>query len=117
MPTETIAGVDVAVNDEGFLEQPEQWTEAMAVAIATHAGVGPLTPQHWQVINFMRKEYFEKGTGSHGARARQDLRRLGQGAVSALPQRSREARRQDRRDPEAARLHLTRRDAANGRHN
>lgn len=63
MPTETIAGVDVAVNDEGFLEQPEQWTEAMAVAIATHAGVGPLTPQHWQVINFMRKVYFEKGTG------------------------------------------------------
>ena len=63
MPTETIAGVDVAMNDEGFLEQPEQWTEDMAVAIAAQAGVGPLTPQHWQVINFMRKEFFEKGTG------------------------------------------------------
>jgi TusE/DsrC/DsvC family sulfur relay protein len=63
MPTETIAGVDVVVNDEGFLEQPEQWTEAMAAAIATQEGVGPLTPQHWQVINFMRKEYLEKGTG------------------------------------------------------
>ena len=28
MPTATIAGVDVAVNDEGFFEQPDQWTEA-----------------------------------------------------------------------------------------
>ena len=63
MPTATIAGVDVAVNDEGFLEQPDQWTEDMAIEIARHEGIDPLTAQHWQVINFMRKEYFEKGTG------------------------------------------------------
>jgi len=63
MPTETIAGVEVAVNDEGFLEQPDQWNEDIAAAIAAQTGVGPLTPQHWQVINFMRKEYLEKGTG------------------------------------------------------
>ena len=35
----------------------------MAVEIARQAGIDPLTPEHWQVINFMRKEYFEKGTG------------------------------------------------------
>ena len=63
MPTATIAGVDVAVNDEGFFEQPDQWTEDMAVEIARHEGIDPLTDQHWQVIHFMRKEYFEKGTG------------------------------------------------------
>jgi len=63
MPTETIAGVDVVVNDEGFLEQPEQWTEAIGVAIAAQEGIESLTPQHWQVVNFMRKEYLEKGTG------------------------------------------------------
>ena len=63
MPTATIAGVDVAVNDEGFLEQPEQWTEDVAIEIARHEGIDRLTAQHWQVINFMRKEYFEKGTG------------------------------------------------------
>lgn len=63
MPTATIAGVEVAVNDEGFLEQPDQWTESMAVEIAREEGIDPLTPQHWQVVNFMRKEYLEKGTG------------------------------------------------------
>jgi TusE/DsrC/DsvC family sulfur relay protein len=63
MPTATIAGVAVAVNDEGFLEQPDQWTEDIAIEIARHEGIDPLTAQHWQVINFMRKEYFEKGTG------------------------------------------------------
>ena len=28
MPTATLDGVDVAVNDEGFFEDPDQWTEA-----------------------------------------------------------------------------------------
>jgi len=63
MTTETIAGVDVALNDEGFLEQPDQWTEDMAVEIARREGIDPLTPRHWQVIHFMRDEYHAKGTG------------------------------------------------------
>ena len=63
MPTATIAGVDVSLNDEGFLEQPDQWTEAMATEIAKDEGIEPLTAQHWRVIHFMRDEYFAKGTG------------------------------------------------------
>ena len=63
MPTATIAGVDVTVNDEGFFEQPDEWTEVMAAAIARDAGIDPLTERHWKVIHFMRDEYFAKGTG------------------------------------------------------
>jgi TusE/DsrC/DsvC family sulfur relay protein len=63
MPTATITGVDVQVNDEGFFEDPNAWTEDMAVELAREQGIDPLTDRHWQVINFMRKEYFEKGTG------------------------------------------------------
>lgn len=63
MPTATIAGVDVTVNDDGFFEQPDQWSEAIAVEIARAEGIDPLTPRHWQVINLMRTEFFEHGTG------------------------------------------------------
>jgi tRNA 2-thiouridine synthesizing protein E len=63
MPTITLAGTDVAVNDEGFFENPDQWTEDMAPALAAEEGIDELTPRHWQVIEFMRKEYAEKGTG------------------------------------------------------
>ena len=63
MPTVTIAGADIALNAEGFLEQPDQWTEGVAIEIAKQEGIDPLTPRHWQVVNFMRQEYFEKGTG------------------------------------------------------
>jgi len=63
MPTATLDGTDVAVNDEGFFEQPDQWTEAMAIELAKADGIDELTDKHWQVIKFMRTEFFDKGTG------------------------------------------------------
>jgi len=63
MSTTTYAGVAVQVNDEGFFEDPNAWTPAMAEEMASADGIEALTEPHWTVINFMRKEYFEKGTG------------------------------------------------------
>jgi len=64
MPTKTLAGQTVEVNDEGFFVDADQWTKEMAPEIAAGVGVPtPLTDQHWVVIDLMRKEYFEKGTG------------------------------------------------------
>ena len=62
MGTASIAGVDVTVNDEGFFEDPNQWSEAMAADLATAEGIDELTDKHWQVIRYMRQEYLEKGT-------------------------------------------------------
>jgi tRNA 2-thiouridine synthesizing protein E len=63
MTTTTLAGINVELNDEGFLVDPSQWTEAMAVELARKEGTEPLTERQWQVIRFMRSEYLAKGTG------------------------------------------------------
>jgi dissimilatory sulfite reductase related protein len=63
MTTVTIAGHSIDRNDEGFFEDPDQWNEEVAAEIAKEEGIDELSPKHWQVIEFMRKEYFEKGTG------------------------------------------------------
>lgn len=63
MSTATYAGVIVDVNDEGFFEHPEQWTREIAEELARADGIPELTDRHWQVIDFMRAEYFAKGTG------------------------------------------------------
>ncbi|HXY45225.1 MAG TPA: TusE/DsrC/DsvC family sulfur relay protein [Acidimicrobiales bacterium] len=63
MPTATYAGRTVTVDEEGFFEKPEEWTEEMAPEIARAEGIDELTESHWQVIKFMRAEYAEKGTG------------------------------------------------------
>jgi tRNA 2-thiouridine synthesizing protein E len=63
MSVATVAGTEVELNDEGFFVHPEQWTEAMAAELARGEGIDELTDRHWVVLRFMRKEYFEKGTG------------------------------------------------------
>jgi tRNA 2-thiouridine synthesizing protein E len=60
MTTETL---NVELNDEGFLVNPEQWTDEIAAELARGEGIDELTDAHWTVIRFMRSEYFEKGTG------------------------------------------------------
>jgi len=62
MPTMTIVGHEVDVDDEGFLQKPEQWTEAMAPEIAKEVGVEELTPEHWKVLNYMRTTYLDTGS-------------------------------------------------------
>jgi len=63
MTTRTIAGRTVQVDDEGFFQDPDQWDEEIAVELAREVGIPELTDRHWQVIQYMRKEYAEKGTG------------------------------------------------------
>jgi TusE/DsrC/DsvC family sulfur relay protein len=61
MPTATLAGKTVETDAEGFLENPADWNEAIAVEIAREAGIETLTDRHWLVINFMRERYLEQG--------------------------------------------------------
>lgn len=61
MPTKTIAGKTVEVDADGFLVNPDDWTEEMAAEIAKEEGIEELTEGHWKVINFMRKDFKEKG--------------------------------------------------------
>ncbi len=63
MATTTIAGKQVEVNDEGFLVDPDQWTEDMAAEIARGEGIEELGEQHWRVVKFMREQFERNGTG------------------------------------------------------
>ena len=63
MMSATIAGHEITLNEEGFFEDPSQWTEEMAPELARAVGISELTERHWVVIRFMRAAYLEKGTG------------------------------------------------------
>ena len=57
--TATRPGVDV--DPEGFLTDPAQWSDELAVEIARENGIDPLTERHWQVVRFMRDTYLQTG--------------------------------------------------------
>jgi TusE/DsrC/DsvC family sulfur relay protein len=47
---------------EGFLADPQDWTEELAEELARESGVPELTERHWQVVRFMRERYLATGT-------------------------------------------------------
>jgi TusE/DsrC/DsvC family sulfur relay protein len=53
---------DLAFDGDGFLMDPTQWNEQVAQAIAAVDGVGPLTPDHWGIIHYMREHHFTYGS-------------------------------------------------------
>jgi len=54
-----IAGAELETDAEGYLLEANFDDEAVRV-IAAAEGI-ELTPQHWQVINYMREQYREHG--------------------------------------------------------
>ena len=56
MPTRTIAGKTVTVNDEGFMTNPAEWTKEIAAELAKEEGLPTLSEAHWKVIDFCRQE-------------------------------------------------------------
>jgi len=60
MPTKNIAGVNVNVNEEGYLTDHSQWTREIGEVIAKEEKI-ELTEQHWNVLDFLQKEVEENG--------------------------------------------------------
>jgi tRNA 2-thiouridine synthesizing protein E len=63
MSLKDISGVEIDLNDEGFLTDPSQWSEEVAIELARREGIDPLSDRHWEVLRFMRHEYETKGSG------------------------------------------------------
>ncbi|MFN2199949.1 MAG: TusE/DsrC/DsvC family sulfur relay protein [Caldilineaceae bacterium] len=56
-----VAEMQVNFDAEGFMTDPSQWTEEIAVELAKDEGIDELTDRHWAVINFVRDEFQSSG--------------------------------------------------------
>lgn len=55
-----VAGRDIATDGEGYLRNLQDWSEEFAREQARAEGLA-LTPEHWEVIRFLRDYYHEHG--------------------------------------------------------
>ena len=60
MPTTTIAGRPVEVDQEGFLTRPDEWSDALGAELARLIGI-TLTDEHWRLVHFLREDYARQG--------------------------------------------------------
>ncbi len=52
-----VNGVQFEVDEDGFIQEPDKWSEALAEVIAKTEDVPELTEDHWKVINYLRDYY------------------------------------------------------------
>ena len=61
MPTFTHGEVSLDVDEDGFIQDPDQWNKTVAAALATTEGVDDLTEDHWKVVEYLRNYYMQFG--------------------------------------------------------
>ena len=60
MPTTTIDGHDIHVDDEGFMTEYGEWDETLGKALAAQIGLD-MTDDHWKAIRFLREDFAAQG--------------------------------------------------------
>ena len=61
MSTREIADKEIEFDEEGFMVNPDDWTEEIAKIIAKEEGIDQLEASHWKVIEFSRADFQAKG--------------------------------------------------------
>lgn len=59
MPTIEIEGRNFEVDEEGFLKNPDEWDDEVAVMLARADGIEEMSEKHWAVVRYIREYYLE----------------------------------------------------------
>lgn len=57
----SIAGREVWFDSEGFIWEPDDWSEDVATELARESGMTDLGDVHWRVLRFLRGYYLRNG--------------------------------------------------------
>ncbi len=61
-------GKTIETNANGYLENTDDWSEGLAAVLAAAENI-ELTDKHWDLINYLREEYFENRENQPNTRA------------------------------------------------
>lgn len=59
MPTFEFQELKIEVDEDGFIQRPEEWNEDVAKALASTEDVQVMTENHWKVVYYLR-DYYKK---------------------------------------------------------
>jgi len=61
MPYFDFNGEQIEVDEDGFITNPDIWTEDLGTALAKTEGVDEMTDDHWTVARYLRDYYLQFG--------------------------------------------------------
>ncbi len=60
MPKAILGGMEIEVDEDGFIQEPEKWNKEVAEDLGKmEASQSPMTEDHWKVVNYLREYYLK----------------------------------------------------------
>lgn len=57
----TLGGKQIEIDEDGFIQDPSAWDEAVARDLAKTEGVEQMGEDHWKLVNYLRDYYLKFG--------------------------------------------------------
>ncbi len=61
MPKAKLGGAEIEVDEDGFIQEPDKWNQAIAEDIARTEEAFPMKEDAWKLVNYLRKYYLDFG--------------------------------------------------------
>ena len=59
MPKATLGGIEIEIDEDGFIQEPEKWSKEVAEDLAKVEEAYPMSEGHWKLVNYLRNYYLE----------------------------------------------------------
>ena len=59
MAEQVYGGKTLEIDEDGFIQDPTAWDEAVAADLAKTESVDEMTEEHWKLVNYLRDYYLE----------------------------------------------------------
>ena|ERR1035441_9292337 len=59
METKVYGGKTLEIDEDGFIQDPTAWNEAVAADLAKTEGVEQMTEKHWKLVKYLREYYLQ----------------------------------------------------------
>jgi TusE/DsrC/DsvC family sulfur relay protein len=59
MPKVTLGGIEIEVDEDGFIQEPSKWSKEVAEDLAKLEQASPMSEDHWKLVNYLRNYFLE----------------------------------------------------------
>ena len=61
MAKSNLGGMEIEIDEDGFIQEPEKWNKEVAEDIAKTEKASPMSENHWKLVNYLREYYLKFG--------------------------------------------------------
>ena len=61
MAKATLGGMEIEIDEDGFIQEPDKWNKDVAEDLAKTENASPMSEEHWKLVNYLRDYYVKFG--------------------------------------------------------